>query len=110
MKQLQDQLTTESSVANGLPNMTQALLEYEGLLVERIIAEKLNESANTLLDRARVSASKQQIYLATFVPPVLPTDTLYPRRGHALFVTFFCFLVVWSSASLIMGGINDQRL
>jgi capsular polysaccharide transport system permease protein len=110
MKQLQDQLTTESSVASGLPNMTQALLEYEGLLVERVIAEKLNESANTLLDRARVSASKQQIYLATFVPPVLPTDTLYPQRGRTLFVTFFCFLVVWSSVSLILGGVNDQRL
>ncbi|KAB1076243.1 capsule biosynthesis protein [Methylobacterium planeticum] len=109
-KQLQDQLTTESTVVNGLPNITQALLEYEGLLVERLISEKLNESAITLLDRARVSASKQQIYLATFVPPVLPTDTLYPRRAHALFVTFFCFLVVWSSVSLILGGINDQRL
>ncbi|WP_336489157.1 capsule biosynthesis protein [Methylobacterium nigriterrae] len=110
MKQLQDQLTTESAPGGAGLNLTQALLEYEGLLVERIIAEKLNESANTLLDRARVSASKQQIYLATFVPPVLPTDSLYPKRGHALLLTFFCFLVIWSSASLLLSGVNDQRL
>ena len=66
----------------GGPNLTEALLQYEGLLVERTIAEKLEESAHMLLDRARVSASKQHIFLATFVPPVLPTDSLYPERGH----------------------------
>ena len=110
MKQLQDQLTSETAGATGAPNMTQALLEYEGLLIERTIAEKLNESANTILDRARVSASKQQIYLATFVPPVIPTDSLYPRRGYGLIIAFFCFLVVWSSVSLVLAGIKDQRL
>ncbi|AWN42195.1 capsule biosynthesis protein [Methylobacterium durans] len=110
MKQLQDQLTTENSTATGAPNMTQALLEYEGLLIERTIAEKLNESANTLLDRARVSASKQQIYLATFVPPVLPIASLYPHRGYGILIAFFCFLVIWSSVSLVLAGVKDQRL
>lgn len=110
MKQLQDQLTTQAPAAGGAPNMAEALLQYEGLLVERTIAEKLNESAYTMLDRARVSAGKQQIYLATFVPPVLPTDTLYPRRWRALLVTFFCCFVVWSSISLVVSGIRDQRV
>ncbi|MDR7036790.1 MULTISPECIES: capsule biosynthesis protein [Methylobacterium] len=110
MKQLQDQLTSENSGTGGMPNMTQALLEYEGLLIERTIAEKLNESANTLLDRARVSAGKQQIYLATFVPPVLPTYSLYPQRGYGILIAFFCFLVVWSSVSLVAAGVKDQRL
>ena len=110
LKQLQDQLTTQGPATGGATNMAEALLQYEGLLVERTIAEKLNESSNTMLDRARVAASKQQIYLATFVPPVLPTDTLYPRRWRALLVTFFCCLVVWSSVSLVLSGIRDQRL
>ena len=110
VKKLQDQLTTQGSATDGAPNMAEALLQYEGLLVERTIAEKLNESANGMLDRARVSAGKQQIYLATFVPPVLPTDTLYPRRWRALLVTFFCFFVVWSSLSLVISGIRDQRV
>lgn len=109
-KLLQDQLTTEGLTGNASTNMTQALLEYEGLMIERTIAERLNESARFLLDRARVSASKQQIYLATFVPPTLPTDSLYPSRFQALAMTFFCFLVVWSSVSLILSGIKDQRL
>jgi len=108
MKILQDELT--SSGAAGGANLTEALLQYEGLLVERTIAEKLEESAHLLLDRARVAASKQHIFLATFVPPVLPTDSLYPERGHTLLVAFFCFFVIWSSSSLLIAGIRDQRM
>ncbi|MHB2210161.1 capsule biosynthesis protein [Methylobacterium sp. CM6257] len=109
MKALQDEMTSAGAVAGG-PNLTEALLQYEGLLVERTIAEKLEESAHMLLDRARVSASKQHIFLATFVPPVLPTDSLYPERGHTLLVALFCFLVIWSSSSLLIAGIRDQRM
>ncbi|MGV7033554.1 capsule biosynthesis protein [Methylobacterium symbioticum] len=110
IKDLQEQLTRDGLNSDGTPTMANALLEYEGLVVERTIAEKLNESAINLLDRARVSADKQQIFLAIFVPPVLPLDTLYPMRWHALFVAFFCFLVVWSSVSLVVAGVRDQRL
>ncbi|MCJ2092382.1 capsule biosynthesis protein [Methylobacterium sp. J-072] len=110
MKTLQDELTNAGAAAGGGTNLTEALLQYEGLLVERTIAEKLEESAHMLLDRARVSASKQHIFLATFVPPVLPTDSLYPERGHTLIVAFFCFFVLWSSSSLLIAGIRDQRM
>jgi capsular polysaccharide transport system permease protein len=44
------------------------------------------------------------------VPPVLPTDSLYPERGHTLLVSFFCFLVIWSSSSLLIAGVRDQRM
>ncbi|MCJ2069961.1 capsule biosynthesis protein [Methylobacterium sp. J-030] len=108
MKTLQDEMT--STGAAGGTNLTEALLQYEGLLVERTIAEKLEESAHMLLDRARVAAGKQHIFLATFVPPVLPTDSLYPERGHTLLVAFFCFFVIWSSSSLLLAGIRDQRM
>jgi capsular polysaccharide transport system permease protein len=111
IKKLTDQLTTDGAAgADAANNMTRALLEYEALQVERTIAGKLNESANLMVDRARIAAGKQQIYLATFVEPALPGDSLYPLRGHALMVVFFCCLVIWSSIALIIAGINDQRL
>ncbi|MDP4025535.1 capsule biosynthesis protein [Methylobacterium sp. NEAU 140] len=108
MKSLQDELTNATAGAGG-QNMTEALLHYEGLLVERTIAEKLEESADMLLDRARIAATKQHIFLAPFETPVLPTASLYPERGHTLFVAFFCFFVIWSSVSLLAAGIRDQR-
>lgn len=111
IKKLTDQLTTEAGTGPDITNnMTKALLEFEGLQVERTIAGKLNESANLMVDRARIAAGKQQIFLATFVEPALPGDSLYPLRGHAILVVFFCCLVVWSSIALIIAGINDQRL
>jgi capsular polysaccharide transport system permease protein len=109
MKALQEELTSAGAAAGGGPNLAEALLQYEGLYVERMIAEKLEESASTLLNRARVAATKQHIFLATFEPPVLPTDSLYPERGRSLVVAFFCFLVLWSSVSLVSAGIRDQR-
>ncbi|MCJ2037235.1 capsule biosynthesis protein [Methylobacterium sp. J-068] len=111
IKKLTDQLTTDgANGADAANNMTRALLEYEELQIERTIATKLNESANLIVDRARVAAGKQQIFLATFVEPALPDDSLYPMRGRAILVVFFCCLVGWTSIALIIAGINDQRL
>jgi capsular polysaccharide transport system permease protein len=109
MKTLQDEMTSSGPSADGQQNLTEALLSYEGLLVERTIAEKLEESAHLLYDKARISAAKQHIFLATFEHPVLPTESLYPERGRTIFVTLFCFLVLWSSISLVKAGIQDQR-
>lgn len=108
MTSLQNEMTSSGS-ADGRQNLTEALLAYEGLLVERSIAEKLEESAHTLYDKARISASKQQIFLATFERPVLPTESLYPERGRTVFVMLFCFTVLWSSFTLVKAGIRDQR-
>lgn len=111
IKKLTDQLTSDGlSGSDASNNMTRALLEYEGLQVERVIATKLNESANLMVDRARIAANKQQIYLATFVEPALPDDSIFPQRGYSIMVVFFGCLVVWSSFALILAGINDQRL
>ncbi len=111
MKSLQDAMTTGGTTASaeGQPSLTEALLAYEGLLVERTIAEKLEESAHVLYDKARISASKQQIFLATFERPVLPTESLYPERWRTTGVMLFCFIVLWSSFSLVRAGIQDQR-
>ncbi|MEH3116503.1 MAG: capsule biosynthesis protein [Methylorubrum populi] len=110
IKDLQSRLTTDGIVTNSEHNLTQALLEYEGLMVEQTVAEKLNASMSLILDRARIAAAKQQIYLATFVPPLLPTYSEYPAPFYALFAALFCFTVIWSSVSLVTAAINDNRL
>lgn len=110
IKQLQDQLTTAGMAAGASNNITQALLEYEGHMIEQSIAEKLLESLRLYLDRIRVSTQKQQVYLAVFVPPAIPTSALYPVRGYSLLLGLFCFVVIWSIGSLIHAGFMDQRL
>ncbi len=102
MKLLQDEMTSSGTTADGQQNLTDALLAYEGLLVERTIAEKLEESAHILYD-------------APGSPP--PSSTSSWRRSSnrscrrsrstrsvgAPFVTAFCFLVVWSSFAPAQG-------
>ncbi|GJE25926.1 capsule biosynthesis protein [Methylobacterium organophilum] len=110
INQLQGRLTTAGLNSDAANNLTQALLEYEQLMIEQTVAEKINASTLFLLDRARVMARKQQIFLATFVPPAHPTMSLYPERFNATFIAFFCFLTIWSSASLIAAGVRDSQV
>ena len=110
MKDLQNRLTTDGLVTDASHNLTQALLEYEGLMVEQTIAEKLNASMNMILDRARVASSKQQIYLATFVEPLLPSYSAYPAPAYAVGVALFLFTMIWSALSLIRAAVVDNRL
>ena len=110
MKDLQNRLTNDGLVVDTSHNLTQALLEYEGLMVEQTVAEKLNASMMLILDRARVAASKQQIFLATYVPPLLPTYSAYPLPFTSVAVALFLLTMIWSSASLIRAAVNDNRL
>ncbi|GJE53840.1 MULTISPECIES: capsule biosynthesis protein [Methylobacterium] len=110
IKRLKDQLTNEGLAAGTPNNITQALLEFEGLKIEQLIAEKLNESLHLMLDKARISANKQQVYLAVFVPPSLPASSIYPERGYTLMVTFFCCFALCSAGSLLLSGVKDQRI
>lgn len=108
--QLQEQLTSTAVNAAGGTNVSQAILEYEGHVIERMVADKLYDSAQTMLDRSRLAADKQQVYLTTFVPPFLPEDSLYPRRWSTLFTLAFSFLVLWSIGALILAGVRDHKV
>jgi capsular polysaccharide transport system permease protein len=108
IKQLEDSLTSDGMAVGGR-SVSEAILEYEGLMVERTIAEKLNDSATQMLDRARVAANRQHVYLAIFVPPSRPELSTVPMRGRALFVAFFAFLVIWGCSSLLIAGVKDHN-
>ncbi|AWN45454.1 capsule biosynthesis protein [Methylobacterium terrae] len=109
IKQLEDTLTSDGMAVGGR-HVSDAILEYEGLMVERTIAEKLHDSATVMADRARVAANRQHVYLAVFVPPTRPELSTVPMRGHALFVAFFAFLVVWGCSSLLIAGVKDHNM
>ncbi|MBY0300116.1 MAG: capsule biosynthesis protein [Methylobacterium sp.] len=109
MKVLQDSIASEG-VAVDAPNAAKALLEFEKLQIERTIAERLNESAILILERARIAASKQHVYLATFVPPTVPHFAAMPERGYDLFTAFFCLFMGWGCTTLLVAGIKDHNL
>jgi capsular polysaccharide transport system permease protein len=81
---------------------------YEELESERHFAETAYQHALEALDRARMNADRQQIYVADFVPPSLPEESLYPRRWRSPGLVFLATFVVWAIGSLTVRSIKDH--
>src|SRR5689334_25359002 len=62
--------------------LSRQLGSYEQLESERRFAEAAYQHALHGLDQARANADRQQVYIASFVPPSLPEEALYPRRSE----------------------------
>ena len=60
------------------------------------------------LNGARLEADKQQRYLASFVKPSLPEQSLYPKRLQTTLV-FFCFAVmIWGISLMIIYVVREH--
>lgn len=88
--------------------MSASLTEYEGLQTERDFAQRAYESASTAVESARVRAEQQSRYLATFVEPHLPEDSLYPARLQMILLVLLCSMLAWAVGVLIFYGIRDH--
>ena len=100
IQSLQAQLhSVESEVTNTERSRSEVLSRvmesYERLESERTFAEKAYQHALETLDRARMNADRQQVYIAGFVQPSLPEEALYPRRLRSVCIVLFICCVVW---------------
>jgi len=75
--------------------LSRVMGSYEQLESERTFAENTYQLALQALDRSRINADRQQVYLATFVQPTLPEEALY-RAG--------CNRLRWPRAWLLLSG------
>jgi capsular polysaccharide transport system permease protein len=82
--------------------------DYEELEGERRFAETAYQHALEALDRARMSADRQQIYVADFVPPSLPEEALYPRRLRSVLIVFIAAFVTWAIGGLTVRSVRDH--
>ncbi len=81
---------------------------YEELEGERRFAETAYQHALEALDRARINADRQEIYIADFVRPSLPEEALYPRRLRSLGVVFLIAFAAWAIGSLTIRSVRDH--
>jgi capsular polysaccharide transport system permease protein len=96
---------TEKSRSDAL---SRVMGSYEQLENERTFAENTYQHALQALDRSRINAGRQQVYLATFVRPTLPEEALYPRRLRALGVVFLMAIVIWAIGGVAVQSIRDH--
>ncbi len=81
---------------------------FEALEHRRQFAEDAYHHALDGLDRARADANRQQVYIASFVPPSLAEAALYPRRWRAIGIVALVSFAVWAIGSLTLQSIRDH--
>ena len=113
IQSLQAQLhSVESEVTDTEKSRSEVLSRvmesYERLESERTFAEKAYQHALEALDRARMNADRQQVYIAGFVQPSLPEEALYPRRLRSIGIAFFFSCAVWVIGAFTVQTVREH--
>ncbi len=104
---------TKAELAGESPqarNLAAALVEFEELEVKRQFAESVYGFARDGLDRARIAAERQTIYVTVFVPPALPQEVSYPLRLTFSALIAIGLAVTWGTGAMICASVMDHRL
>jgi capsular polysaccharide transport system permease protein len=89
-------------------SLASVLSEYDVLHLDQEIAAKVYERALMALQDARNAASQQGVYLAAFVRPGLPQESMYPIRWRLMLETALLSFVAWCLLQLLYHGIRDH--
>jgi capsular polysaccharide transport system permease protein len=93
----------DSSLASQLP-------KFEELELQNQFAEKLYAFAEDGLERARLRAESQSLYVSVFEPPALPEEPKFPERFGLSASIAVSLLILWGIGALIAALIEDHRL
>jgi capsular polysaccharide transport system permease protein len=86
-----------------------ALVTFEQLELKRTFAEKLYTMAQEALERARMRAEEQNIFISTFVPPDVPQEAKYPQRLALSLLIPIGLAIVWGIFAFIGAAIEDHK-
>lgn len=90
--------------------LSEVVEDYQALATELEFSQKAYISALTSLEQARLTASKQQRYLAVFVTPSLPQQALYPNRILNIAIVVILSLCIWAVFVLLAYAIRDHAM
>jgi len=98
-----------SRVAGNKNSMTQKLIEYERLSLERDFMDKRLAAAMSALQQARTETQRQLLYLEKIVTPNMPDKALYPRRGLDILLVLITCLALYGLVRLFIAGVKEHR-
>jgi capsular polysaccharide transport system permease protein len=87
-----------------------SISRFEQQELERRFSEKLLEFSQESYERARLEASRQHLYLTTFVDPVKPDKAEYPKRVRMVALVSVCAIVFWGVTLLLIATVRDHQL
>lgn len=84
------------------------IADYEGLKLDEQFAERVYLISQEADLRARQELYKQQLYLVTIVPPLLPEEATYPKIFANLSLLLASLSLVWAIGALVWASVEDQ--
>lgn len=99
---------TEQDVTVDQTDYPRLIAQYESLLVDQTFAETTYQASLMALDAARSNASRQSLYLASFIQPTIAQRAAYPERFVIIGVTAFFLTLLWSVLALIYYSLRDR--
>ena len=105
--ELKDRMAGNKEVST---NLAATISQFEQLELKRQFAERMYGFARDGVERARIASERQQIYLATFSPPMLPQDFSYPLRWTDFLLIALAATMFWICCVTITASIKDHRL
>lgn len=115
IKALQDQIALEreklastATHSGGGGPLSDVLIKYQALEVDRLFAEQFYMGTLALLESARQEAIKVQRYLVVFVQPGLAEEPLEPRRGWAVLTVLGCTLAAYIVLGVLYKTIKEH--
>jgi capsular polysaccharide transport system permease protein len=88
--------------------LSSVLGAFQQLGDEKTFAEKAYASALTSLETARMDAARQQLYLATIVPPAMPEEASFPKPPRDVAIVFGVATAVWLIGLLAVYSVREH--
>jgi capsular polysaccharide transport system permease protein len=110
LDRLQSQIRSTTGEEAGPEKISDAQLmsQYDTIQSDLDIATKLYTSSLTNYENARMMASNNQIYLATYVQPGVAQIASYPKVFLDTFLVFLAACGVWVVLTLVYYSVRDH--
>jgi capsular polysaccharide transport system permease protein len=91
------------------PILSTAISSFEQATSELDFATKFYESELAALKQAEIEAGRQQLYLATIVPPEPPEEASFPRPALGTLKVFLVALALWLVGAVAVSAVREHR-
>ena len=109
VRSLERELAAQSGKLTGRGStIADSLGGYEDLKVRQDFAAKRYEAAAANLEKARETASRQQLYLVRIVEPNLPGRSEYPERGRIVLTVVLGLPLCYGIGWLLVAGVREH--
>lgn len=98
-----------SDLAGASGSLAPKVSTYEGLMLQKELADRALTEASAALVTARQGVRRQKLYLDRIVEPNLADTPTEPRRVRAILIIFLSSLGVYLLGRLLWAGLREHR-